>query len=284
MTSSTEALYATLCALPERPLRAQGARLVQEVWSRLPKGGSTFAGSSRGSAGRLAAMDASEGLLAVETAAFSNAFRYAGLLCETGSPAHSAAKRACVGAAVFAASALAEARGLECGTLFHAVGVAIEAYARLAEELCSGARSRGFDAGVISTTLAAIIACAVIEKLQPDKAAQALGLGSSAVTASAVGYLPLQIATAARDGVVMALLMSCGFRGPPDALACRWGIHEVFTDGNATDVAARGAKPRNAEVAGDVLCLFGEAHAATEASPDSLASMPVSVFLKEVAQ
>jgi 2-methylcitrate dehydratase PrpD len=95
---------------------------------------------------------------------------------------------------------------------------------------------------VISATLAALAASAAIERLPADKAAQALGLGASAITASTVGYLPLQIATAARDGIVMALLMSCGFRGPPDALACRWGVYDVF--GQAADVASLSARPR----------------------------------------
>ena len=256
MNSLTENLYCSLSALPAGVVSAQGARLVHEIWTRAQK---SRAGKASGpdvrANGRLVATDLVSGLLPVETAAFNNALRYAEQQLKAGAQSSAAAEQVCCAAPVFAATALAEARGADCASLFHAVGLGVEAYSRLAGSLADGTRKKGFDAHVIAATLAAIVACASIEKLLPDKAAQALGLGSSAVTGVMHGHLPLQAATAARDGIVMVLLMACEFRGPPDPIACRWGVYETF--GDPKDVGTLDVASRNTKAADDVQRLFG---------------------------
>lgn len=282
MNGLTEKLYRTLSALPQAEVSAQGAWLVHEIWSRtppVPPGKLSRRGAV--SEGRLVARDPLTGALPVETAAFNNAFRFAEAHCPSESPGDAAADLACLAPAAFAATALAEARGMECRSLFHAVGLGAEAYVRLTGSLESGTKSRGFDARVISGALAAIVACAAIEKLPADKAAQALGLGSSALTGSAIGYLPLQLATAARDGIVMVLLMTCGFRGPPDPLACRWGVYDVFADAQdigSLDVDSPGARP-----AGGLQSRLGSTAARADTLSGPLASVPVRTFLEELA-
>lgn len=231
MSESTAGLYRSLCVLPAGELSSLGARLVETVWSRAAAGaGAQQAARPTSSAGALVATDLVSGAAPVEQAAFRNALRFAEQQSSRGG-----AEQACAAAPVFAATALAEARKADFGTLFHAVGLGTEAYSRLAASLAHGTQRKAFDARVIAATLASIAACAYIEKLTPEQAAQALGLGSSAVTSMAQGNLPLQVATAARDGIVMALLMRCGFRGPPDPLACRWGVYDTF--GDAADVS-----------------------------------------------
>jgi hypothetical protein len=256
MNSLTENLYCTLSVVPTDAVSAHGARLVHEIWTRARKGRASKTSRLDVSAnGRLVATDLASGLLPVETAAFNNALRYAGQQLSAAEQSSAAAEQVCCAAPVFAAMALAEARGADCASLFHAVGLGVEAYFRLAGSLADGTRKKGFDAHVIAATLAAIVGCASIEKLPPDKAAQALGLGSSAVTAVTHGYLPLQAATAARDGIVMALLMACEFRGPPDPIACRWGVYETF--GDLKDVGTLDVASCSTKAAGNVQRLFG---------------------------
>lgn len=243
MSSVTETLYRSLSTLPQAQVTAKGAQLVQEF---CPEASKTTRTTMRSSQGRLIATDGAGGFRPVETAAFGNAFRFAEQRFKPGIQDDATVELACLSASVSAAAALAEARDVELETLFRAVGLGAEAYATLAASLSKSARPRGFDARVISAALAAIVACASIEKLTADQAAQALGLGSSAVTGNTVGYLPLQVAIAARDGILMALLVSCGFRGPPDPLACRWGVFEVFADPNDIEsVAILARSPNN---------------------------------------
>jgi hypothetical protein len=232
MNGLTEKLYRALCALPQAEVSSQGARFIREIHLRAPE---IYAEESP--AVRTGRMDV-EGLGSAERIAFDNAFRFAERHCRPGSRDETAAEFACLAAPAFAATALAQARGADSGILFHAVGLGMEAYTRLARSLEKGARAKGFDARVISAGLAAIAACAFVERLSPHQAAQAMGLGSSAVTGNGAGYLPLQIATAARDGIAMILLVACGFRGPPDPLACRWGVYEVFADAADIDSLA----------------------------------------------
>lgn len=228
MSRLTQDLYRSLCALPAGEVSSLGACLVREVWSRAGKD-TTRERAAPASAGQLVATDLAAGRVPVETAAFNNALRFAEQQSKSAA-ADGAVEPACAAAPVFAATALSEARKADFATLFHAAGLGIEAYTRLAASLARGTQRKAFDGRVIAATLASIVACAYIEKLTPEQAAQALGLGSSAVTAMAQGYLPLQAATAARDGIVMVLLMRCDFRGPPDPLACRWGVYDAFGD------------------------------------------------------
>jgi len=256
MNGLTENLYRTLSALPQEDVSAQGESLVDAVWAQARRclaGKASGPGVSAG--GRLVATDLAGGLIPVESAAFNNTLRYAGLQVTTES-ASAAAQRVCCAVPVFAAMALAEARGADCARLFRAAGLGVEAYTRLAGSLADGTRKKGFDAHVIAATLGAIVACAFIEQLPSGKAAQALGLGSSSVTGVMHGYLPLQAATAARDGIVMALLMTCEFRGPPDPIACRWGVYETF--GDLQDVGTLDVASSTMKSTGDVRQLSGK--------------------------
>jgi hypothetical protein len=232
MNSLTERLCHALSAIPEEEVSAQGARLMHHVWSRFPKGVQHDCPSvSAPAPSGLTATGFPAGKLPVETAAFNNAFRFATECCAF-QPSQKGirAERACLFIPVFSATALAEARATHCQRLFYAIGLGIEAHGRLVGSLASSARRKGFDPEVLAATFAAIVACAAVERLPPDKVAQALGLGCSAITAVTAGYLPLQAAMAARDGIAMVLLVTCGFRAPPDALACRWGVYEAFAD------------------------------------------------------
>lgn len=232
MNSLTERLCHSLSAIPEQEVSAQGARLIHHVWSRFPKGArDDFPDVSASAPTGLTATGFSARNLPVETAAFNNAFRFAMEHCADG-PSRNGIKveRVCWSVPVFSATALAEARGSDCQGLSYAVGLGIEAYTRLVASLAASTTRKGFDPHVLAATFAAIVACGTIEGLPPDKVAQALGLGSSAITAVTTGYLPVQAAMAARDGILMVLLVTCGFRAPPDALACRWGIYETFAD------------------------------------------------------
>lgn len=281
MSGLTEKLLCSFSALPQGQVSAQGARLLHEVWSRAPKSAARKSFQhGPGGAGELAATDAVSGTLPVETAVFYNALRFAERHNEWVSQGAVTTHLPFLGVPVFAATALAEARGVECGCLFRAVGLGMEAYARLTCSLASGATSNGFDARVISAALAAIVACASVENLPSDKAAQAIGLGSSAVTGNATGCVPLQLATAARDGIVMVLLMSCDFRGPPDALACRWGVHEVFA--GSKDIVSLDIDSPNASAAACLQRIFGTPALSEESPPCTLASASVRAFLEEI--
>ena len=120
MNGLTENLYRTLSALPQEDVSAQGESLVDAVWAQARRclaGKASGPGVSAG--GRLVATDLAGGLIPVESAAFNNTLRYAGLQVTTES-ASAAAQRVCCAVPVFAAMALAEARGADCarfGTL-----------------------------------------------------------------------------------------------------------------------------------------------------------------------
>jgi hypothetical protein len=248
MSGVTQSLYATLCSLREAEVEAQGERLTRAIWSRLPRSAAPAAAPTG---------DA-------ETAAFDNALRFAREECERDEDA----ELPFLAVPVFAATALAHARELDCSRLFVATGTGIEGYARIVAGLGEATAARGFDARVIAATLAAVVACARIEELPAGKAAEAIGLASSAITGHRAGDLPLQLAIAARDGIVMARLMSCGFRGPPDALACQWGVLDVFGDrSRASAIDVRSSEMSAAS------CLPHEASARTSAPADSISAL-----------
>lgn len=278
MTGVTERLYASLCGLPRNDVAAQGAQLVHEVWSRAPgtRGGKTVT-IEPGAHGHLLATDRLKGAVPVEVAAFNNTYRFVEDRCGTGFPEGEGADLLCLVPSVFAATALAEACSCECASLFHAVGLGMEAYVRLGHGLANGAGPRSFDARIIAASLAAIVACSAVGMLATDQAAQALGLGSSAVTGSTAGHAPLQLATAAGDAVAMVLLVSCGLRGPLDPLACRWGVYDVFA--NAADINALVLDSRRACAADELRAIFGLSASCGHAMPDAPESVPVAQFV-----
>lgn len=232
MNGLTERLCHSLLAIPEEDAIEHGARFIERAWSRFGKSArDAFRSASAASPQGLTATDVCGTQLAVDSAAFNNAFGFASNECrhersrEAVSP-----ERICWAAPVFAATALAEARRQTYRRLCHAVGLGMEAYGRLAASLGSSSARRNFEPHVLAAPLAAIVACGAVEDLPPVKIARALGLGCSALTGVTSGYLPLQIAMAARDGIVMILLVDCEFGAPPDVLACRWGVYETFAD------------------------------------------------------
>ncbi len=282
MSNVTENLYRALCTMPRAEVSAQGARLVYRIWSRLreaKRGGLPLAHPLP--QGRLLARDCMNGMAAAETAAFNNAFRFAAECCAAGARTGGPLQQAYWAIPVFSASALAEARGANCESLSRAAGLGIEAYSRLVDSLDAPCAAKGFDARVIAATLAAIVACGEIENMEPGNVAQALGLGSSAVTAMSGGYLPVQAAMAAKDGIVMVLLVKSGFRGPPDPLACRWGIYDTFAgekETNSLDLAARGTRARDR-----LRQVFGDSAPGEERLCNSDARLPVKEFVASLA-
>ena len=257
MNGLTERLCRSLFAIPEQELSAYGARLVRQVWSRCPREiRDDFPKSVGTPPGGLAASDGSARQCPVETAAFKNAFSFAVAECRKESSKEGISReRVCSSVPVFAATALAEARGKNCRDLCYAVGVGMEAYGRFIASLASSTTRKGFDPHVLAASMAAIVACGAIEKLPPDKLAQAIGLGCSSITAVTTGYFPLQAAMAARDGIVMVLLVTCAFGAPPDALACRWGIYE--THANPADMSALDLRRDHKTGIDALLDLFG---------------------------
>jgi 2-methylcitrate dehydratase PrpD len=278
MNDLTERLCSTLLALPKEQVTVQGARLVHQVWSHFPKNANRrlFDANARAS-GALVATAFRERKVPVENAAFNNAFRFAEQCTDLLLQQRNANELTCLAVPVFSATALAEARGRDCNLLCYAVGLGMEAHSRVRVSLAESAGRRGINADLLAATLAAIIACGKIENLSSQQVARALGLGSSAITAVSSGYLPLQAATAARDGIVMVLLVGAGFIGPPDPLACRWGVYETFA--NAEDARSLDLDSRNVRADAELQRLLGRPTEGDAALYGARGSMPVGTFL-----
>ena len=282
MNSLTEQLCHSLSAIPEQEVSVQGARLIHHVWSHFPRAAQDdFSSVSAPAPTGLTATGTFARNLPVETAAFNNAFRFATEHCAgKSSQKRVAVEQICWSVPVFSATALAEARGLNCQGLCYAVGLGIEAYSRLVASLASSTTQKGFEPHVLAATFAAIVACGTVEGLPPNKVAQALGLGGSAITAVTAGYLPVQAAMAARDGIVMVLLVTCGFRAPPDALACRWGIYETFAD--PTDISSLDLGSHRTVGEDSLQSVFGSSAESDHKLYSLGGSIPVQKFLVDV--
>ena len=240
MTTSglTERFCASLFAIPQAELAGDGARLFEAVWSRFPGAVESNATASVEAAAPVpAATDRSGSQHRAETAAFNNAFQFARAQYTDGLREKDISRQIVgVSIPVFSATAFAEARGNTYGELCAAIGWGMEAYQRLFRSLAATAARKGFSTHVVAGLLSGIVACGAMARLRSEQVARAIGLGCSAITAMARGYLPIQAAMATRDGTVMVTLVSCGFGAPPDVLACRWGIYETFAA--AADIAA----------------------------------------------
>jgi 2-methylcitrate dehydratase PrpD len=271
MKNLTESLCSVLTSLPRERVTANGARLVRQVWSQFPKTGNRSLPNVKTAAGSLRATAFPSGMLPIEAAAFNNAFLFAEHWAGKGSEWCSLA------APVFSATALAEGRGTTCEVLSYAVGLGVEAHSRVRRSLGTSAERKSVDCSALAATLGAIVACGTIERLPPQELSQALGLGSSAITAVASGYSPLQAATAARDGIVMVGLMCAGFIGPPDPLACRWGVYEVFADSACAQ--ALDVDPQSDRAGEDLQRLLG---AVGDGPWQAAASTPVTLYLAEL--
>ncbi len=272
MKNLTESLCSTLAGLPREQALAQGSRLVGQVWSYFPQAGSRCPARPNVAApGALVATAFPRRKLPLEMAAFTNAFQFAEHYAVKGS------EWCCMAVPVFSATALAEGRGDNCEALSYAVGLGMEAYSRLRESLGSFTDQKNIDRNLLAATLAAIVACGSIDRLPPQKLAQALGLGSSAITAVPSGYLPLQAATAARDGIAMVKLICAGFVGPPDPLACRWGVFEVFADArcaHSLDLSLHSTRARD-----DLERMLGQRSSGDDDLRKADGAQPVATFL-----
>ncbi len=144
-----------------------------------------------------------------------------------------------VGSSIVAAAlALAEARDRPGAEMERAVVLGYEVAVRVSLAVQPSHWQRGFDAAGTCNALGAAAAAGVLVELDAPSMANALGFAGT----QAGGLLesrfaredlsrPLNVARAAANGVMAALMAERGLAGPEDILDGHWGFLRSFSDG-----------------------------------------------------